>query len=110
MTKSTQGSIASWRQRINTLKRNDWDRRVRISAGDRDGARVGSVAQVPPVGVKLALREAMIDRAEAEIAHLETRERLREIEMRRMAFNWGAFAGGGVLVAIIAALARAYFG
>lgn len=99
-----------WRQQIAVLQREDWDKRVRISAENREGARVGSVAQVPPVGIKLALREAMTDRARAELAYHETLAELRALQARRMARGWGSFALGGVLVAVLAGIARAYFG
>ena len=104
------GTLDYWRQQLSVLRREDWDRRVRISAGNREGARVGSVAQVPPVGIKLALREAMHDRARAEIAYLETLERLRALQARRMARTWGSFAAGGVVVAVAAVLGRLWFG
>ena len=99
------GDTKFWRFMIKTLDAEDWDRRVRISAGNMEGARVGSVAQVPPLGIKLALRETMRARAKAELKYLETRDKLRDLRTRRMAGLWlpfglGAVIAGGVAIAL----------
>ena len=107
---SRKGSVDAWRQQIQILKLQDWDKRVRIGAGNRGGARIGSVRSVPPLGVKLALRKAMIERANAEIYAILAAEDLRRLRLRKgvAAGLWigvGAAAAGGM-----AAAGRIYFG
>ena len=105
-----KGSVEAWRTQIQVLKMPDWDARVRIGAGNRGGARIGSVRSVPPLGVKLALRKAMMERANAEIYALLAAQDLRRLRLRKGAqaslwFGLGAACAGG-----LAAAGRVYFG
>lgn len=105
-----RGSVDAWRAQISVLKQQDWDARVRIGAGNRGGARIGNVRSVPPLGVKLALRKAMIERANAEIYSILAADALRKLRLRKgvaagLWFGLGAASAGGM-----AALGRVYFG
>lgn len=98
--------LPGWRDMLTVLDRDDWDHRVRISAGDRDGKRVGSVAQVPPVGIKLALRESLAERASAEIRALRAEAMVRRLLAMRALGFFISFCVGGALVGGVAALLR----
>ncbi|MBL8670312.1 MAG: hypothetical protein JNK11_06635 [Alphaproteobacteria bacterium] len=100
------GNINYWRSMLAVLRAEDWDKRVRISSATHEGARVGSVASVPAIGLKLALRKAMTERAEAEIALREARDDLARFKLGRVLMSWVWFAAGGAVVGAIAALLR----
>lgn len=100
------GNINYWRSMLAVLRAEDWDKRVRISSATHEGARAGSVASVPAIGLKLALRKAMTERAEAEIALRETRDELARDRLGRILMSWTWFAAGGAVVGAIAALLR----
>lgn len=103
-------TAAEWKARLRTLRLEDWDRRVRIGAGNRGGARVGSVAEVPPLGIKLALRNAMIAQAEAELALAEARAALERLRTRRLAAGSIWFLAGVAATAAVAVLTDIVFG
>lgn len=105
-----QGDEKAWQAQIQVLKMEDWDKRVRIGAGNRGGARIGSVRQVPPVGVKLALRKAMLERAEAEIYAIRAGQDLKRLKMKRAVQGLSWFVFGGFTVGALAAAAKLYFG
>lgn len=101
---------SEWQARIRVLRMEDWDRRVRIGAGNFGGARVGSVAEVPPLGVKLALRNAMISQAEAELALAETRVALERLRTRRLAAGSIWFVAGVGATVLFAYMTDVLFG
>jgi len=103
-----QGSVESWQDMLIILRTKDWDRRVRIGAGNMGGARVGSVAQVPPLGVKLALRKAMMERANAEIHAILALEELRRLREKRAVRGWIWFVCGAGTAGGLAAALKAY--
>ncbi|MEM7652456.1 MAG: hypothetical protein AAF220_04670 [Pseudomonadota bacterium] len=95
-----------WHSAIETLETKDWERRVRISADGERGGRIGPVALTPTLGIKFALRSAMIARAEAELDRISAEVKARRLEQKLMGRRWIGFATGGLTVGVLAALLR----
>ena len=74
---------SQWRERLRILNLSDWDRRVRIGAGNHGGARMGSVAEMPALGIKLALRKAMMAHAETALELEQSQKRLERLQTKR---------------------------
>ena len=99
-----------WHAAIETLETKDWEKRVRISADGDRGGRIGPVALTPTLGIKFALRHAMISRAEAEIDRIAAENKARLLEQKLMGRRWLGFAAGGLTVGTIAAGLRFWIG
>ena len=97
-----------WMATISTLKKEDWDLRVRISV-EGEGTRVGPVANVPNVGVKMALRDAMVKRAQAEICRLQAEHEVKELKIKLYSKRALIFALGAASIGIAAATIRFIF-
>ncbi len=105
---SNQDDPDYWMATISTLKKEDWDLRVRISV-EGDGTRVGPVANVPNVGVKMALRDSMAKRARAEISRLHSEAEVRDLRIKMHSKNALTFALGAASIGIGAAIVRFIF-
>lgn len=97
-----------WMATISTLKKEDWDLRVRISV-EGEGTRVGPVANVPNVGVKMALRDAMAKRARAEIGRLAAEQEVKDLKLKLRSKSALTFALGAATIGIGAAIVRFIF-
>ena len=102
LSRTDRNDIDAWRDMLKTLARDDWSIRVRISAGNRDGARIGNVANMPPTGLKLALKGALTARARAEIRAITVYQELRAYQASSRLRCWGWFVAGSVCVSLVA--------